>query len=104
MTGRQNLPHNPPQSPLQGGRQGGQWGRGGPGEARLRKAIHRHLSPRAGGIKGGPARRDAPQPYDDDWGWWIEQRLTRLESGQKWLIGLAISTLVATILKNLVPI
>ena len=74
------------------------------GEDRLRKAIHRRLSPRRGGIQGGPARRDAPQPYDDDWGWWIEQRLTRLESGQKWLIGLAISTLVATILKNLVPI
>ena len=63
-----------------------------PGDNRLSESISRYRN---------QARRDAPKPYDDDWGWWIEQRLEKLESGQKWIIGLAISTLVATIAKTL---
>jgi hypothetical protein len=60
-----------------------QWG---PGEERLRAAIRAHRR---------QARKEDPHPYDDDWGWWIEQRLSRLETQTKWLIGLAAGALAA---------
>ena len=40
-------------------------------------------------------RKDDPQPYDGDWGWWIERRLGRVESSMKWLVGLAGAALAA---------
>lgn len=62
-----------------------------PGEERLRAAIRRH--------RDRQARIDDPEPYDNDWGWWIEKRLARLETQSKWLIGLAGAALVAEVLR-----
>jgi hypothetical protein len=61
------------------------------GEDRLRAAIRRKSA--------RPARRSDPQPYDDDWGWWIEQRLARLEVQIKWLVGLAAGALAAEVIR-----
>ena len=62
----------------------------GPGEQRLRQTIHRRRQ---------RARREDPCPYDDNWGWWMEQRLSRLERQIKWLIGLAAGALVAEVIR-----
>jgi hypothetical protein len=40
-------------------------------------------------------RREDPRPYDNDWGWWVEARLQRLENGQMWLIRIAAGALAA---------
>ncbi len=61
-----------------------------PGERRLRQAIARR---REG------ARRNAPRPYDDDWGWWVEERLARLQKGQRWLIRIAAAALAAEVIR-----
>lgn len=60
------------------------------GEDRLRAVIQRRRQ---------QVRRDDPHPYDNDWGWWIEERIARLENGQTWLIRVAISALAAEILR-----
>lgn len=62
----------------------------GGGEERLRAALR---------SRGRRARNQDPRPYDDDWGWWIEARMARLEKGQTWLIRVAISALAAEILR-----
>jgi len=61
-----------------------------PGEKRLREVIR---------ARRDQARSDDPRPYDNDWGWWIEERIARLENGQTWLIRVAISALAAEILR-----
>jgi len=60
------------------------------GDDRLRAVIQRRRQ---------HARRDDPHPYDNDWGWWIDARIARLEKGQTWLIRISISALVAEILR-----
>jgi hypothetical protein len=60
------------------------------GEKRLRRALRSHRR---------PARSEDPRPYDDDWGWWIEGRIARLENGQTWLIRIAIGALMAEIIR-----
>jgi hypothetical protein len=45
------------------------------------------------------ARHDNPQPYDDDWGWWIETRLCEIEGQMKWLMRLALGVLAAEALR-----
>jgi hypothetical protein len=40
-----------------------------------------------------------PQPYDNDWGWWMEKRLARLETQSRWLIGLAGAALAAQVVR-----
>jgi hypothetical protein len=45
------------------------------------------------------ARRENPQPYDDDWGWWIETRLCRIEDQNKWLLRLSLGVLAAEALR-----
>ena len=62
----------------------------GPGEERLRALLR---------SRGAGARHEDPRPYDDDWGWWIEGRIARLEKGQTWLIRIAIGALVAEIIR-----
>ena len=62
----------------------------GSGEERLRQVIR---------SRRDWARREDPRPYDSDWGWWVESRITRLEKGQAWLIRIAIGALVAEILR-----
>ena len=62
----------------------------GPGETRLRQTIQRRRQ---------RARREDPSPDDDDWGWWMEQRLGRLERQIKWLIGLAAGALAAEVIR-----
>ena len=47
------------------------------------------------------ARSEDPRPYDDTWGWWIEERVRRLETGQMWLIRIAIGALVAEIIRTI---
>jgi hypothetical protein len=44
-------------------------------------------------------RREDPRPYDNDWGWWVEARLRRLETGQLWLIRIAGAALAAEIIR-----
>ena len=63
----------------------------GTGEERLHAAIQRHRERRA--------RITDPQPYDSDWGWWMEKRLARLETQSRWLIGLAGAALAAEVLR-----
>lgn len=63
----------------------------GPGEVRLRSAIRRHRDRRA--------RLTDPQPYDNDWGWWIEKRLARLETQTRWLVGLAGAAVAAEVVR-----
>lgn len=60
-----------------------------PGEEKLKRAIARHRQ----------ARTEDPSPYDDNWGWWIEKRLQSLENGQRWLIRIAASILLAELLR-----
>jgi hypothetical protein len=62
----------------------------GPGEERLRELLR---------ARRDGTRREDPRPYDDDWGWWIEGRIVRLEKGQTWLIRIAIGALVAEIIR-----
>ena len=62
----------------------------GSGEERLHAAIKRHRDRRA--------RVTDPQPYDSDWGWWMEKRLARLETQSRWLLGLAGAALAAKVL------
>jgi hypothetical protein len=58
------------------------------GEERLRASLN------ALG-KRGQARHDDPQPYDEDWGWWIESRLRRIEEQNTWLLRLSLGVLAA---------
>jgi hypothetical protein len=62
-----------------------------PGEQHLRRAV-RQIAPR-------PPRRQEPQPYDEDWGWWIQERLKRIETQMKWLLGLALSALAGEVIR-----
>jgi hypothetical protein len=89
----------------------------GPGEQQLRAVVRsRARRRRAPGGSPGPAmgkagrdngsgsdrlqpRIDDPKPYDDDWGWWIEFRLGRIEAQIKWLVALAAGTLLAEVLR-----
>jgi hypothetical protein len=65
----------------------------GRGERRLKQALarRRRRSP----------RRDRPRPYDENWGWWMEDRLGRVETQIKWLVGLAATTLATEVLRVL---
>jgi hypothetical protein len=63
------------------------------GDDRLRAAIARRRRKRS------DARSDDPKPYDHAWGWWIEERIARLERGQTWLIRIAIGALAAETLR-----
>lgn len=67
--------------------------RPGPGERRLHAAIQRR--------RDRAARSADPTPYDDAWGWWIEERLGRLETGVKVIIGLVVTTLAAEAIRIL---
>lgn len=60
-----------------------------PGETRLRQVLRRRPS----------ARQADPEPYDTDWGWWINTRLARVEAKLKWILGLALTTLAAEIVR-----
>ena len=62
----------------------------GAGERRLREVLE---------ARRKRARREDPRPYDDDWGWWIQSRVGRLEKGQTWLIRIAIAALAAEIIR-----
>jgi hypothetical protein len=68
-----------------------------PGEKRLQEALQRRR-------ERVSARRECPVPYDDDWGWWVEQRLARLEKGQAWLIRIALGALAAEALRILLDV
>jgi hypothetical protein len=60
------------------------------GDARLKAALARRLR---------RARDEAARPYDDAWGWWIEEGIARLENGQLWLIGIGIGARAAEIVR-----
>ena len=60
------------------------------GDDRLRAAIIRRKQ---------QARSEDPRPYDESWGWWVEDRIARLEKGQTWLVRIAIGALAAEILR-----
>jgi hypothetical protein len=60
-----------------------------PGEKRLRQALEGRTRAKA------RARTRDPEPYEDDWGWWIEKRLARLEKRLNWIVVLAGGALAA---------
>jgi hypothetical protein len=60
------------------------------GDEKLKVAIARRQQ---------AARDQDPKPYDNAWGWWIEERIARLENGQTWLIRIAIGALAAEIIR-----
>jgi hypothetical protein len=60
-----------------------------PGETRLWEVIQRQKQ---------RTRREDPRPYDNDW-WWVEARLPRLETGQMWLIRIAVGALIAEVIR-----
>ena len=64
-----------------------------PGETRLARAV------RSAGKKLGSGRGSGPKPYDHSWGWWVEQRLARLEGQMAWLIRLALATLAGEVIR-----
>ena len=64
-----------------------------PGEARLAAAVGKARK----GLGGG--KSSSPKPYDHSWGWWIEQRLERLEGQMAWLIRLALATLAGEVIR-----
>ena len=67
------------------------------GEQSLAAATRRLLRSRP------PAgTKTTPQPYDHSWGWWVEQRLGRLESQLAWLIRLALATLVGEVIRIII--
>jgi hypothetical protein len=64
-----------------------------PGETRLVNAVR---TARKG---SGAGKSSNPKPYDHSWGWWIEQRLERLEGQTAWLIRLALATLAGEVIR-----
>jgi hypothetical protein len=42
-----------------------------------------------------------PERSGADRGWWVERRLAKIESTQKWLIGLAAGALIAQLIRIL---
>ena len=60
-----------------------------PGEERLKQYLRRRARQ--------PANR--PQPYDNSWGWWMEQRMARVEAQLKWLLGLGAATLAGEVIR-----
>ena len=65
-----------------------------PGEERLASAARRLLRSR---LPAGS--KDTPKPYAHTWGWWVEQRLGRLEAQMAWLIRLALATLAGEVIR-----
>jgi hypothetical protein len=64
-----------------------------PGEERLVDAVRKAR-------KGlGTGKSNNPKPYDHSWGWWIEQRLERLEGQTAWLLRLALATLAGEVIR-----
>jgi len=64
-----------------------------PGEVRLVAAVRKARQ----GLGSGKSKN--PKPYDHSWGWWIEQRLERLEGQMAWLIRLALATLAGEVIR-----
>ena len=64
-----------------------------PGEIRLAAAVRKARQ----GLGSGKSKN--PKPYDHSWGWWIEQRLERLEGQMAWLIRLALATLAGEVIR-----
>jgi hypothetical protein len=68
-----------------------------PGEVKLAAAVRRfRRAAPPPGVKGDP------KPYDHSWGWWVEQRLGRLESQLAWLIRLALATLAGEVIRIII--
>jgi hypothetical protein len=68
----------------------------------LRAALQRHAARQRQRDPPPPparARIADPEPYDDDWGWWIEFRLGRIEVQIRWLVGLAAAALLAEVVR-----
>ena len=64
-----------------------------PGEKRLAEAVRKARQ----GL--GIGKTSMPKPYDHSWGWWVEQRLERLEGQMAWLIRLALATLAGEVIR-----
>lgn len=59
----------------------------GQGERRLRETLRRR-------------RRAAARPQpDSDWGWAVEDRLARVEDGQKWILRLMVGGIVVMLIE-----
>jgi hypothetical protein len=67
--------------------------RPGPGEERLKRAV-RLLR----GLRGKP-RRDDPIPYDDSWGWWIQERVATCERKVNLILTLATTAVLGELVR-----
>jgi hypothetical protein len=61
----------------------------GPGEERLRKVMRTIPY-----LRGKP-RKDAPVPYDDTWGWWVQERIVALEHKVNLILTLATTAVLS---------
>jgi hypothetical protein len=61
------------------------------GEERLRATLRRTRSQKP--------RTTDPVPYDDDWGWWMHDRLSRIEEQIKKLLWLGVGIFAAEVLR-----
>jgi hypothetical protein len=66
------------------------------GEQRLKEFFRRRQ-------EKSPFRRQPPQPGDEDWPWWIQERLERIEDNQRWELRLIIGALIMQFALEVVP-
>jgi hypothetical protein len=69
---------------------GAQGSRQRPGEQRLKKAVR--------SLRGRP-RKDNPVPYDDTWGWWVQERIVTLEHKVNLILTLATTAVLAELFR-----
>jgi len=61
-----------------------------PGEERLKKVVRL--------VRGRP-RKENPVPYDDTWGWWIQERTTSLERKVNLILTLATTAVLGELIR-----
>ena len=72
------------------------------GEERLKKAARLIRSLRGKQMTWRPAqepRKHAPIPYDDTWGWWIQERTTALERKVNLILTLATTAVLGELIR-----
>jgi hypothetical protein len=61
-----------------------------PGEERLKKVVR---------LLRGKPRKENPVPYDDTWGWWIQERTTSLERKVNLILTLATTAVLGELIR-----
>jgi hypothetical protein len=66
-----------------------------PGEERLKKVVR---------LLRGKPRKDNPVPYDDAWGWWMQERIVTLEHKVNLILTLATTAVLAELFRILLDV